>query len=355
MATADPAQHLRALSPSAADRLPPHWPHRAASRFVAAGGLTWHVQIFEGQGQPETGSAGEGGRPGETHAKGETSGTCGTSGTSGTSGTCGSGGAGAESEGAGWDIVLLHGTGASAHSWRDIAPALARRLPPGARVIVPDLPGHAFTGRPHDEGLSLPGMARLLCALLQVLQARPRVLIGHSAGAAVAARMALDDPADVKTLVSLNGAWLPPAGQGRWFYAPLARLFALNPWVPRVFAFHASHRGPLERLLASTGSRLDRPGIDLYARLVSDRRHVAAVLAMMTAWDLRPLLQDLHLLAPALHLVVSESDLTVPPRTSEEAARRLPHAVLHRLPGLGHLAHEEAPAVVLELLDRLLA
>lgn len=352
MATADPAQHLRALSPSAADRLPPHWPHRAASRFVAAGGLTWHVQIFEGQGQPETGSAGEGGRPGETHAKGETSGT---SGTSGTCGTSGSGGAGAESEGAGWDIVLLHGTGASAHSWRDIAPALARRLPPGARVIVPDLPGHAFTGRPHDEGLSLPGMARLLCALLQVLQARPRVLIGHSAGAAVAARMALDDPADVKTLVSLNGAWLPPAGQGRWFYAPLARLFALNPWVPRVFAFHASHRGPLERLLASTGSRLDRPGIDLYARLVSDRRHVAAVLAMMTAWDLRPLLQDLHRLAPALHLVVSESDLTVPPRTSEEAARRLPHAVLHRLPGLGHLAHEEAPAVVLELLDRLLA
>jgi len=354
MATADPAQHLRALSPSAADRLPPHWPHRAASRFVAAGGLTWHVQIFEGQGQPETGSAGEGGRPGETHAKGETSETSETRETSGTSGTCGSGGAGAESEGAGWDIVLLHGTGASAHSWRDIAPALARRLPPGARVIAPDLPGHAFTGRPPDEGLSLPGMARLLCALLQVLQARPRVLIGHSAGAAVAARMALDDPADVKTLVSLNGAWLPPAGQGRWFYAPLARLFALNPWVPRVFAFHASHRGPLERLLASTGSRLDRPGIDLYARLVSDRRHVAAVLAMMTAWDLRPLLQDLHRLAPALHLVVSESDLTVPPRTSEEAARRLPHAVLHRLPGLGHLAHEEAPAVVLELLDRLL-
>jgi magnesium chelatase accessory protein len=81
---------------------------------------------------------------------------------------------------------------------------------------------------------------------------------------------------------------------------------------------------------------------------------VAAVLAMMTAWDLRPLLQDLPRLAPALHLVVAEGDRTVPPRTSEEAARRQPRAVLHRLPGLGHLAHEEAPAVVLELLDRLL-
>ncbi|MGI9154974.1 MAG: alpha/beta fold hydrolase BchO, partial [Rubrivivax sp.] len=295
------------------------WPHRAASRWVEAGGLTWHVQIFEGQGRLETRPAGE--------AR---------------------------------DLLLLHGAGASAHSWRDIAPALAQRLPPGARVIVPDLPGHAFTGRPPDEGLSLPGMARLLYALLQALQAHPRVLIGHSAGAAVAARMALDGLGgpgglgSVKTLVSLNGAWLPPAGQGRWFYAPLARLFALNPWVSHVFAFHASHRGPLERLIASTGSRLDRTGIDLYARLVSDRRHVAAVLAMMTAWDLRPLLQDLPRLAPALHLVVAEGDRTVPPRTSEEAARRQPRAVLHRLPGLGHLAHEEAPAVVLELLDRLL-
>ena len=297
------------------------------------------------------GSAGEADKPVQTLATGETSDTyrvC---------GAIGLGGAVSVSDVVGRDILLLHGAGASAHSWRDIAPALARRLPLGARVIVPDLPGHAFTARPSDDGLSLPGMARLVGTLLQVLEVRPRVLIGHSAGAAVAARMALDGlggPGSLKTLVSLNGAWLPPAGQGRWFYAPLARLFALSPWVPHVFAFHASHRGPLERLIASTGSRLDRSGIDLYARLVSDRRHVAAVLAMMTAWDLRPLLQDLPRLTPALHLVVAEGDRTVPPRTSEEAARRQPRAVLHRLPGLGHLAHEEAPAVVLELLDGLL-
>ena len=321
MAAADPAQHLGASLPSAADRLPPNWPHRTASRFVEAGGLTWHVQIFHGAGEPPTARAAAEPEP---------------------------------VQGGGRDIVLLHGAGASAHSWRDIAPALARRLPPGARVIVPDLPGHAFTGRPHDAGLSLPGMARLLCALLAALQARPQVLIGHSAGAAVAARMALDDLDGLKTLVSLNGAWLPPAGQGRWFYAPLARLFALNPWVPHVFAFHASHRGPLERLLASTGSRLDASGTALYARLVGDRRHVAAVLAMMTAWDLRPLLEDLPRLAPALHLVVAEGDRTVPPRASEEAARRHGRAVLHRLPGLGHLAHEEAPAEALQLLDHIL-
>lgn len=311
---ADPAEQALQAAQGPGSKLPAFWPHREASRFVFGAGLRWHVQIFEGQAERQSLSPVK-------------------------------------------DLLLLHGAGASAHSWRDIAPALARRLPQGGRVIVPDLPGHAFTARPGDEGLSLPGMARLVSELLEALDARPVALIGHSAGAAVAARMALDAATalrELKTLVSVNGAWLPPAGQGRWFYAPLARLFALNPWVPHVFAFHASHRGPLQRLIASTGSRLDSAGIDLYARLVSDRRHVAAVLAMMAAWDLGPVLEDLPRLAPALHLVVAEQDRTVPPKASAEAARRQPRALVHRLPGLGHLAHEEAPEAVLELLDRLL-
>lgn len=310
MVAADPATGVPGRPTGAADRLPPNWPHREASRWLEAADLAWHVQVFEGQG-------------------------------------------GADGLPPPLDILLLHGAGASAHSWRAIAPALAARLPRGARVIVPDLPGHAFTARPGGDGLSLPGMARLLEGLLQALDARVEVLIGHSAGAAVAARLALDHLQGVRAVISLNGAWLPPAGQGRWFYAPLARLFALNPWVPYVFAFHASHRGPLERLIASTGSRLDASGIDLYARLVSDRRHVAAVLAMMTAWDLPPLLKDLPQLKPQLHLVVAEGDRTVPPQASLEAARRQPRALLHRLPGLGHLAHEEAPGPVLDLLTRL--
>jgi magnesium chelatase accessory protein len=329
--SAEPAQ---GATQGTGSLLPAFWPHRQASRFVVGAGLRWHVQIFEGQAQGPDHQFHQLQAPQEPREPRP-----------------------ARSDHPFRDLLLLHGAGASAHSWRDIAPALAQSLPQGSRVIVPDLPGHAFTARPGDEGLSLPGMARLVNELLDVLEARPVALIGHSAGAAVAARMALDAPAalrDVRTLISLNGAWLPPAGQGRWFYAPLARLFALNPWVPHVFAFHASHRGPLERLIASTGSRLDAAGIDLYAHLVSDRRHVAAVLAMMAAWDLRPLLEDLPRLAPALHLVVAEEDRTVPPKTSAEAARRQPRALLHRLPGLGHLAHEEAPDVVLELLKRLL-
>lgn len=218
---------------------------------------------------------------------------------------------------------------------------------------MPDLPGHAFTARPGPDGLTLPGMARLLGGLMRTLGEVPEVVVGHSAGAAIGARMALDGPIPVRHLVGLNGAWLPPSSQGRWFYEPLARLLVLNPVVPHLFAWHAGHRVVLERLLASTGSVIDAPGRAFYARLVADPGHVGAVLAMMASWDLSPLLADLHRLPAVLDLVVATGDLTVPPSTSDVAAQRVVGARLHRLDGLGHLAQEEDPAQVAVLLERL--
>ncbi|MGR3408530.1 alpha/beta hydrolase, partial [Roseovarius indicus] len=48
--------------------------------------------------------------------------------------------------------------------------------------------------------------------------------------------------------------------------------------------------------------------------------------------------------------LAAENDRAVPPETSDRAAATMPNATLTRLPGLGHLAHEEAPETVLPLL-----
>ena len=79
------------------------WPNAAHSRFTRAGGLAWHVQDI----------------------------------------------------GDGPVLLLVHGTGASTHSWGGVAARLAARY----RVIVPDLPGHGFTELGGSERSSLPGMA----------------------------------------------------------------------------------------------------------------------------------------------------------------------------------------------------
>ena len=75
--------------------------------------------------------------------------------------------------------------------------------------MAPDLPGHGFTDAPSSSpGYSLPGVANGLGALFQVLNLKPALAVGHSAGAAVALRMMLDSSIIPAAVVSLNGALL---------------------------------------------------------------------------------------------------------------------------------------------------
>lgn len=269
------------------------WPNRAASHFVEAAGLRWHVQRM-GEGAP---------------------------------------------------LLLIHGTGAATHSWRDVMPLLAKHF----TVIAPDLPGHGFTQVTAGDRLSLPGMAADLGGLLRKLDIKPQIAIGHSAGAAIAARMCLAGRMAPDMLVSLNGAFMPFGGAANHLFSPLAKLLVLNPLVPRVFAWQASHDGAVDRLIANTGSTIDARGVALYRKLVRNPIHVAAALRMMASWKLEPLLHDLPRLASQLVLITAANDRSVSPSVAQQVRDILPSSVIERMSGLGHLAHEEAPQRIVDL------
>ena len=128
---------LGALYPAADWNAMRHeWPNSAHSVFVRCGEMRWHVQRM-GQGP-----------------------------------VC----------------LLLHGTGASTHTWRDLMPLLARHH----TVYAVDLPGHAFSHTLPHVAPSLPNVAQALMALLNQLKVRPALWVGHSAGAAIAAQCLMD-------------------------------------------------------------------------------------------------------------------------------------------------------------------
>ena len=243
-------------------------------------------------------------------------------------------------------LLLLHGTGASTHSWRALAPLLA----PHFTVVAPDLPGHGFTGVHARHSLTLPGMAESVADLLRTLNLRPEMGAGHSAGAAVLARMCLDGAIAPRAIVSLNGALLPLAGIAGHLFSPLARLLTGLDVVPRLFAWRAGMPGVVERIIGETGSRLEPEGIDLYRRLASNPGHVAAALGMMASWELDALARDLPRLAPRILLIAGGNDRTIAPAVSIRVRERLPGAQLEFLRGLGHLAHEELPTRVGDLM-----
>ena len=263
------------------------WPNREASRFVEAAGMRWHVQVM----------------------------------------------------GNGPAILLLHGTGASTHSWRDVMPRLASAF----TVVAPDLPGHGFTTRPTKASLSLPGMASAVAGLMNALDIKLMRSAGHSAGAAVLVRMAVERLCVPRDIVSFNGAFFPVSGVAGQFFSPLAKAVAGASIMQKMFAKMADRKA-VERLLRDTGSVPDEAGLVYYQRLFSNEGHIAGTLGMMAAWDLHWVPQDLMNLQIPLYLVRALRDRTIAPSNAERVAKLCPHAVIIDMPGLGHLAHEEDPA-----------
>ncbi len=280
--------------------LPAWWPHRAASDAVTVGALRWHVQRF-----------------GHGHAHRPLA-------------------------------LLLHGTGASVHSWRHLAPRLAERF----EVLAPDLPGHGHTRTPATQALSLPAVAAAVGDLLDRLQARPRLVIGHSAGAAVGLRLILDGRVDPALAVAINGALLPLEGPLGRLFLPLARLLAANPLVAPAFSGWAAWPGTTRRLLAATGSTIDAMGERCYAHLVRDPRHAAGALRLMASWDLAALADDLPRLRTPLWLLVGTADRTLPPAHADRVRALVLQAQRVDLDGLGHLAHEEDAERVAVAIER---
>jgi magnesium chelatase accessory protein len=280
------------------------WPHREASQFVTTIALRWHVQVFlhPQQDAPR--------------------------------------------------LLLLHGTGASTHSWRDLIPILQTHY----TVVAIDLPAHGFSGMPRSgpssHWFSLAGMAQAVAQLLKTMEFAPDWVIGHSAGAALAVRMHIDGHLDpLQGVIGLNGALAPLDGLAGQVFSPLAKLLTLAPLVPEVFSWRAATPSVLGRLIDGTGSRLDARGVALYRRLVASPGHVAGALGMMANWDLQTLWRDLPTLRVPLHLVVGANDLIVRPSTARRVAA-LPGlsapVTVAELTGLGHLAHEENPSLVVD-------
>jgi magnesium chelatase accessory protein len=266
------------------------WPGADTSRFVEAGGLVWRVQTF-GQGPV---------------------------------------------------ALLLHGTGASAHSWRHLAPLLAGRF----SLVVPDLPGHAFTTSPGPAGMTLPRMAAAVSALAATLNIRPDIIIGHSAGSAIGLQCALDGGLTPTTHIGLNAALLPFGGFAAALFSPLARFLAGTDFTIGLMARRAADRMRVEEVLRGTGSKLRPDDVALYHRLFQARGHVAGALQMMAGWDLTKLVPALPALRSRIILVTSNEDRAVPPEQAFQVRDCVPGLEVRYLRGLGHLAHEEDAAAV---------
>jgi pimeloyl-ACP methyl ester carboxylesterase len=100
-------------------------------------------------------------------------------------------------------LILVHGTPGSATGWADYL----MNPPAGMEVVALDRPGFGQSG---PEG-AMPGLAEQAAAVLALMpnDGRPVILLGHSLGGPVVARVAADQPSRVSAVVLLAASMDP--------------------------------------------------------------------------------------------------------------------------------------------------
>jgi pimeloyl-ACP methyl ester carboxylesterase len=254
-------------------------------------------------------------------------------------------------EGRGPAVILLHGLGGFAASWRhNIGPLSSR-----ATVYAVDLPGFGRSAKPRGR-YDLGYFARALHGLLDALGLSQAALVGHSLGGAVAVTYALTHPARVERL-ALLGAVVPGFNWHVSWRHRLVSAYGLGELVA------ACGCAPMYRAaIAGCFHVADPAEVDFLVGCDYDVRTAAAARAawLSTTRALRVELVDRRqdyrraiatLDVPVL-LVHGRQDPAVPPAHCAEAADGFPRGHVRWLDACGHFPHiEHAPVVNAWLAD----
>jgi pimeloyl-ACP methyl ester carboxylesterase len=249
-------------------------------------------------------------------------------------------------------ILLLHGLGDEADSWRHLIAPLSNY----GQVVAPDLPGFGRSEKPRRK-YTIQFLLETILELVELLDVSSALVVGSSLGATIAQTLALEQPAWVKGIVLIDGTLVTQAqqlnptllafmlpGVGEWAYNrlrkdPEAAFETLRPYYRNLNGL------PLEEqqfLFLRVNQRVWDDD-QRYAYL-STLRNVAPFIARQQ----KSLPERLsHLKIPTL-ILWGDDDRILPPSNGKAAAAAQPSARFVMLAGACHLPHQECPQAVLQ-------
>jgi pimeloyl-ACP methyl ester carboxylesterase len=256
-----------------------------------------------------------------------------------------------ELEGDGPGILLLHGWGDSADTWRPLLDELGRAE---RRALAVDLPGFGRASK-LEQGPILPQLDAFATALVQDWTARdPIVVAGNSLGGAVALRLA--EHGDALPLAGVVP--VAPAGPEMpgWFDLverdPIVRRLLQIPIPVPAALFRSLVGGAYRQLAFSRPGVAQRQVVDAFAAHHASRAGVAALLdnGRRLIPELATAPFDLAAIDCPVLLVWGTRDRMVPHSGARVVLDALPGTKVELIEGCGHCPQLEATAQLLELL-----
>ncbi len=230
-------------------------------------------------------------------------------------------------------LVFLHYYGGSSRTWKYVT----ARLAPNFHTIAIDHRGWGESDAPAD-GYCLIDLAADAEGVIAALKLRRYVLIGHSMGGKVAQLMASRQPAGLAGLVLVAPS--PPS--------PMVMPAQAREMMAGAYVSRETVEATIDTVLtAKPLSAEDRE------QVIADSLRGAP--QAKVAWPRFTSLEDIaaevgDIDVPTL-VIAGASDRVDPPiRLQAELLPRIPQAVMHILPGTGHLSMLESPDAVAALI-----
>jgi pimeloyl-ACP methyl ester carboxylesterase len=230
-------------------------------------------------------------------------------------------------------VIFVHGWQADRSVWREVIAALA----PQVRCVDVDLRGSGELGDVHGP-YTLERFAADLRELIESLGAGPAIVVGHSMGATVALRLAVDAPELVRGLVLI--APVPASGAdfshegAAYLRATVGSPQAARKWLARTF-----HREPPEEVLERLSEAAARTARE-------------AAVESFESWTRADFAETTKGIQTPVIVIAPEHD--TPEVHEGKVAALLPNARFVVLADCGHYAILEKPREVAELIAGLL-
>jgi len=235
-------------------------------------------------------------------------------------------------------IVLLHGTGASLHTWEGWTRELTRER----RVIRFDLPGFGLTGPSPDGVYTVESYIDTVLAVADTLGVQRFVLAGNSLGGYVAWATAVLHPERVERLILVDAAGYPFESQS----VPLAFRIARTPLL-NVLMRDVLPRGVVERSLRDVygdPTRVMPELVDRYFDLTTRAGNRAALVARFDQTKPGSLATRVREIQVPTLILWGGKDRLIPLENGARFARDIEGSQLVVFDTLGHVPHEEDPA-----------
>ncbi|WP_176059467.1 alpha/beta hydrolase [Paraburkholderia sp. BCC1876] len=228
-------------------------------------------------------------------------------------------------------LVFLHYWGGSSRTWHDVIAA----LPNVYRTVTPDHRGWGDSDKP-AAGYALADLADDAQRVIEALVLRRFVLVGHSMGGKVAQLLAARRPQGLAGLVLVAPS--PPV--------PLQLPAEALAQMESAYATPASVEASIDGMLCA------KPLSPAHRRQVIEdslRGAPEAKAAWPRATSREDITREVASIDVPTTIIAGELDRVDSVAVLQrEVLGRIPHAVMHVLPGVGHLSPLEAPAEVAE-------